>query len=663
MATPFETSVHAKALQLSKHVLRMCAAAGSGHPTTGMSLAHLTTVLMYHVMRWEPAQPDRPTADRLVLSAGHAVPIVYAAYADLGGVVDWQGTRRPVTVDELTNLREIDSPLDGHPNPAVGVPFFDAATGSLGQGLSVATGLGLAAQADATGRRIYCIIGDGEAREGQIWEAADFVIERRLTNVLPIINCNRYGQSDAVSEQQSPEVLTRKLQAAGFAVDVIDGHAPEAIMAALTRFAESAGSFAGDSPVCRAIVARTVKGWGAAAVQGHGWHGKPPTGRKLEDALGELDARKIELVRGVGHEQVRIQPSAPSTAAVAERKPAVAGEIPSLDAAMKAFDLPRMREFATRKAYGLALRTIGRSNPDVVVLDADVKNSTFAEMFAKDPECRDRFYECRIAEQHMISAAVGLSAAGRIPFCSSFAKFLTRAYDQIEMAINSGANLKLMGSHVGVSLAADGPSQMGLPDVAWFRAFTTMKDHRGAPGCYVLQPSDAYAAYALTQAMAEHEGVCYMRTLRPDTEFLYSADTVFNLGGFEVLHEGRDLLIVTAGYMVHEVNRALDGLDRAGIDATVVDLYSLPFDPEGLLDLAQANNGMILTVEDNYGAALGSAVADAVTEDGGGFTMRQMHVERIPKSGRSPEDILKSCGLHHTDIVRAAGSLLGVATS
>ena len=663
MPTAFDTSVHAKAIQLSKLVLKMCAEAGSGHPTTGQSLAHLTTVLMYHAMRWNPAQPDLPTADRLVLSAGHAVPIVYAALADLGAVAEFDGTRRALTPDDLNDLRTIESPLDGHPNPAEGVPFFDAATGSLGQGLSVATGLALAAKADATGRRIYCVIGDGEAREGQIWEAIDFIVDHRLTNVLPIFNCNNYGQSDVVSPQQSPAVLAKKLQAAGFVVDVIDGHDPEAILAAVKRFGDAAGSHETATPVYRAIVAKTVKGWGAPAVQGQGWHGKPPTGRKLEDALGELDARKVELVRGVGHEQVKIQPPAPpSEAGAAEKKPASTEDLPSLDEAMKAFDIQRMRGFATRKAYGLALRMLGRSNPDVVVLDADVKNSTFAEMFAKDPECRDRFYECRIAEQHMISAAVGLSAAGRIPFCSSFAKFLTRAYDQIEMAINSGANLKLMGSHVGVSLAADGPSQMGLPDVSWFRSFTTVRDHRGEPGCYILQPSDAYAAYALTQVMAEHEGVCYMRTLRPDTEFLYSADTIFNLGGFEVLNEGRDLLIVTAGYMVHEVNKALDPLDKAGIDATVVDLYSIPFAPEGLLDLAQANNGMILTVEDNYGAALGSAVADAVTEDGGGFTMLQMHVRGIPKSGRSPDDLLKSCGLHHTDIVRTAGALLGVAT-
>ncbi|MFW5652587.1 MAG: transketolase [Planctomycetota bacterium] len=663
MPTAFETSVHAKAIQLSKSVLNMCAEAGSGHPTTGMSLAHITTVLMYHAMRWLPNDPDRPTSDRLVLSAGHAVPIVYAAYADLGGVVDWDGERKPLTMDDLKDLRKIDSPLDGHPNPAVGVPFFDAATGSLGQGLSAAAGLGLAARTDGTGRRVYCIIGDGEAREGQIWEAVDFIIEHRLTNVLPIINCNQYGQSDAVSRQQSPEVLQRKLEAAGFKVDLINGHDPEAVQAAIRKFEEASASFESETPICRAIVAKTVKGWGAPSVQGHGWHGKPPTGPKLEAALGDLDARKIELVRGVGHEQVRVQPKAPAEYTPVDRSASSSDEVPTLDEAMQAFDMPRMRGFATRKAYGLALRMLGRANPDVVVLDADVKNSTFAEMFAKDPACRDRFFECRIAEQHMISAGVGLSAAGRIPFCSSFAKFITRAYDQIEMAINSGANLKIVGSHVGVSLAADGPSQMGLPDVAWFRSFTTMKDHKGNPGCYVLQPSDAYSAYALTQVMAEHDGVCYMRTLRPETEYLYSNDTVFNLGGFEVLTEGRDLLIVTAGYMVHEVNKALDALDKHGIDATVVDAYSLPFAPDGLLDLAQENDGMILTVEDNYGAALGSAVADAVTEDGGGFTMKQMHVERIPKSGRTPDDILKSCGLHHTDIVRAAGQLLGVATS
>ena len=236
----------------------------------------------------------------------------------------------------------------------------------------------------------------------------------------------------------------------------------------------------------------------------------------------------------------------------------------------------------------------------------------------------------------MFSVGVGMSAAGKVPFCSSFSKFITRGYDQIEMAINSGANLKIVGSHSGITLAADGPSQMSLPDVAWFRAYTTIKDHRGNPGCYVLQPADAYAAYALTNVMAEYEGVCYMRTHRPDTEFIYSDDIVFNLGGFEVLNEGRDLVLCAAGYMVHEANKAIELLDKAGISATLIDLYSLPFDSEKLLDVIGDNGGYVITLEDNYGGGIGSAVADALVDSGDAFTLHQMHVRKIPKSARTP---------------------------
>ena len=260
----------------------------------------------------------------------------------------------------------------------------------------------------------------------------------------------------------------------------------------------------------------------------------------------------------------------------------------------------------------------------------------------------------------MWSMAGGLSGAGKGPFVSTFAKFVTRAYDQIEMAINSGANLKIVGSHAGVSLAADGPSQMSLPDVAWFRSWATMRDHRGNPGCYVLQPADGYAAYALTGVMADYDGACYMRTLRPDVEFLYSEDDVFNLGGFQQLAQGRDLLLVASGYMVHEANRALQGLDNAGVSAGLVDLYSLPFDEDKLLDLISSSGGRVVTLEDNYGGGFGSAVADAISASGDGFEIQQMHVRRIPKSARTPDEIMRMVGLDHERIVEHCLEILGV---
>ncbi|MFM9995404.1 MAG: transketolase [Phycisphaerales bacterium] len=654
----FEAAVHAQAIELDKLSLEMTAAAGSGHPSTALSLGHIVTVLMFHTMRWSPDYPSYPTSDRLVLSEGHAVPIVYAAACKLGVVVGRDPEkRRKLTTADAKTLREAGSELDGHPNPIEGFPFFDAATGSLGQGLSVAAGLGIAARRDGVDKRIFCIIGDGESREGQIAEALDFIADHKLTNVLPIFNCNEYGQADRVSAQQSADTIAAKLSAAGYTVKTIDGHHPVQIKAAFDAFIAASGNPAG-APM--AVVARTVKGWGAGTLHGGGWHGKPATGDALKKALTELDEKRVQLTSSLtSTDAFEIQP--PPQAAPKE---IVAGEMPTLAQAMKSFDMESLLhtgKLATRRAYGIALRALGKVNDRVFVLDADVSNSTFADMVSKDPELAERFVECKIAEQNMVSVAAGLSAAGKVPFCSTFAKFFTRAYDQIEMAINSGANIKLVGSHAGITLASDGPSQMSLPDVAWFRAWTTMRDHRGNPGAYVLQPADAYAAYALTAAMAEYEGPCYMRTLRADTEFLYSDQQVFNLGGFEVLQEGRDVVLCACGYMVHEANKALDLLDKAGISATLVDMYSLPFDADKLLDLINANNGYVISLEDNYGGGLGSAIADALTESGDAFTLRQMHVRRIPKSAKTPDEMLQMCGLTAADIVKTAMQLLQVA--
>lgn len=654
----FEAAVHAQAIEIDRHCLEMCARAGSGHPTSAMSISHIVTVLMFSTMRWSPDYPDYPTSDRLVLSEGHAVPAVYAAGARLGVVVGAdEESRRKLTVDDLDTLRERGSVLDGHPNPMEGFPFFDAATGSLGQGLSVAAGVGKAAKLDGMDKRVYCICGDGEAREGQIAEALDFIVDHQLDNVLPIFNCNEYGQADRVSSQQSAETLARKLEAFGFEVDLIDGHNPAEIKASIDKFAARHNDGAGTPS---AVVARTVKGWGAPSIQGNGWHGKPPTGETLETALAELDDRRIELTSALAStDQFTIEP--PSEA---PDPSAPTGELPSLSAAMRSMDMESVLHsgrLATRKAYGIALRAMGKVVNDVVVLDADVKNSTFAETFEKDAALDERFVECKIGEQNMISVGAGLSAGGKIPFCSSFAKFITRAYDQIEMAIYSGANLKIVGSHAGITLAADGPSQMAMPDIAWFRSLSTMKDHRGNPGVYVLQPSDAFAAYALTGVMAEYEGVCYMRTLRADTEFIYSDDQVFNLGGFETLSEGRDIVLCASGYMVHEANKALELLDKAGISATLLDMYSIPFDEDKLLDIVGANGGYVISLEDNFGGALGSAIADALTRSGDGFTLEQMHVKRIPKSARTPEEMLEMCGLTAEHIVAKTMQILQVA--
>lgn len=653
----FEAAVHAQAIEIGRLSLEMCATSGSGHPTSAMSIAHITTVLMFQSMRWSPEYPDYPTSDRLVLSEGHAVPAVYAACAKLGVMAGKEGERKKLTLADLRTLREWTSVLEGHPNPMEGFPFFDAATGSLGQGLSVAAGLGEAAILDGHDKRIYCIIGDGESREGQIAEALDYIIDHKLMNVLPIFNCNDYGQADRVSKQQSTEALERKLEAYGFDVKSIDGHAPSQIKNAIDAFIAVSAGGKNAKPV--AIVAKTVKGWGAPSIQGNGWHGKPPTGESLKKALLELDERRMELTTSLTNsDQFTIDPPAEAKA-----PETTVGDIPTLPEAMKAMDMESAMHsgmLATRRAYGIAMRMLGKANKNIVTLDADVSNSTFAETFRKDPKLAERFFECKIAEQNMVSVGAGLSAGGKIPFCSTFAKFMCRAYDQIEMAIYSGANIKLVGSHAGITLAADGPSQMSLPDVAWFRSLASAKDHRGNPACYVLQPSDAYAAYALTQVMAEYEGAVYMRTLRAETEFLYNADTVFNLGGFETLNEGRDIAICASGYMVHEANKAVEMLDKAGISASLIDLYSLPFDNDALMDVIGDNNGYVLTVEDNFGGGIGSAVAEALVESGDAFKLKQMHVKRIPKSAKTPEEMLKMCGLTAEDIKKNVMTLLGV---
>jgi transketolase len=655
----FTASVHAKAIALTKGAIEMTTAAGSGHPTSAASLAHLVTILMYNHMRYDPACPDHPAADRLVLSEGHACPIVYAAAADLGLAIGREADqRRPMTWADALQLRALGSEIDGHPNPAEGFPFFPAATGSLGQGLSIAAGLALAARLDGLDKRVFCLIGDGESREGQIWEAVDFLVDYRLNAVCPIFNCNDYGQSAAVSGQQSPQVTAAKLKAAGFEVQVIDGHNPVEIQQALAehtvhRHEANAKPFA--------IVARTIKGWGFTAVLGSEVHGQPVAADKQEQALAELNdmARRLQAVWTEG--DLRIPPLPTAVVPPPRRAVQVA---PTFRTALRRYGQESVLDkgaMATRKAYGVALRALGHANPQVVALDGDVRNSTYSEQFFDDPALTERFVECRIAEQHMMSCAGGLAAAGKVPFVSTFGKFVTRGYDQIEMGFISGFNLKIVGSHTGVSLAADGPSQMALPDVAFFRAWSTVLNRAGQPLLYLLQPADAYAAYALTMAMAAHAGPCYMRTLRPDVPFLYDDTTPFALGGHSVLSAGSDLLIVAAGYMVHEACKALEPLQEQGITATLVDLYSLPFDEVAMLQLAQANANRVLTVEDNYGAGIGSAVADVLAKHGGAYTLTQMYVRHIPKSARTPDEVLRSLQLSADDIVATGVRMVEVA--
>ncbi|MCK6455718.1 MAG: transketolase [Phycisphaerae bacterium] len=644
----FAQVIDAKAVELGQHILSMTTAAGSGHPSSALSILHIVLTLMRRLMRFDPADPWNPAADRLVLSEGHAVPAVYAVYADLGGVVGSDhASAKPLRIEDLASLRELSSPLDGHPNPAEGFPFFDAATGSLGQGLSVGAGLACAARLRKLDRRIFVLIGDGEAREGQIWEAADFIVDHRLTNVSAIFNCNGQGQADYVSPQQSADALARKLAAFGWEVRPVDGHDAEQI--------ESALSTTSDRPI--AVVARTQKGWGVDLLKDKSNHGKPLTSEQLPVGAQQLAATAAQR-RVPTRADDAPRPRMPARVAMPARslpEPAPFG------VAMKDAGLAgaiAKNACATRRAYGAALVALGRADERIIAFDGDVSNSTFAEMFAaKFPE---RFFECKIAEQNMISAAAGAAAAGLIPFASSFAKFIARAYDQIEMAQITRANVKIVGSHAGISLAADGPSQMSLHDVAYFRSASESDAGRGIPACVSFHPADAVAAYHCTWLMARHPGMCYMRTHRPDVALLYPPDARFEIGGSHTLLGGRGgepVAIVSAGYMVHVCKQAAEQLASQGIHCTLIDAYSFPLRAEPILAAAERGGRRILVVEDNYVGGLASAIAEAAAMRGA-IHVHSMTCRRIPKSARTPAEILRACGLSPEDIAAGAMKLI-----
>lgn len=643
------SAVHAKAIELGKHSLRMTDASGSGHPSTALGIAHIVVELMYREMRYDPADPWNSASDRLVLSLGHAVPIVYAAYADLHGAVGrTPADKRFLTIEDLQTLRELSSVLDGHPNPAEGVPFFDAATGSLGQGLSVAAGLALGARLDKIDKRIFCIIGDGESREGQIWEAADFIVDHRLSNVTAIFSCNGHGQADAVSPQQSADAIERKMAAFNWNVVRVDGHDPDALRDAFDRASAS------ESPT--AIIAETIKGWGVDSIIGRNFHGKPLSGDALATAIRDLDATgerlgacEGELSRPPGS-LAAPRPSTPD----ADR--AIA--LPPFDAALHRVGLDKelgQKKLATRVAYGAALVAAGDVDPRIVAVDGDVSNSTFADMFQK--EHGDRFFECKIAEQNMITVAAGLSASGKIPFASSFAKFVARAVDQIDMAAISRANIKIVGSHSGVSLAADGPSQMSLSDVAYFRSMSRADNGRGGPVCRTFHPSDAVSAYRCVELMTSVSGMCFMRTHRPSAPFLYPLTEGFELDGCKQLRDGTQLTIASSGYMVHTALKAAETLMEAGISCNVFDAYTFPMDASPVLDAARRSGGAILTVEDNFIGGLHAELAEAAAE-AGDVRVVGITVNKLPKSAKTPEEVFAYVGVGLDDIVARAREIV-----
>ncbi|HEY7255262.1 MAG TPA: transketolase [Solirubrobacterales bacterium] len=600
--------LHELAQQLRVDSVRAAAAAGSGHPTSSMSAADLMAVLLNGHLRYDYASPENPANDHLVFSKGHASPLLYSMYKLAGAIDD----------EELLTFRVFGSRLQGHPTPEI--PWVDVATGSLGQGLPISVGIALAgARLEHADFTVWVLCGDSELAEGSMWEAFEHAGHERLDNLIAIVDVNRLGQRGPTMHEWNTSSWAARAAACGWDVQEIDGHDLEAIEAAY------AAAEAADRPA--AIFARTRKGSGVSAVEDkEGWHGKP-----LEDPEAA-----VEELGGV--RSLRVEVRAPAEAPPYEIEPAEV-ERPVYEVGEKV---------ATRGAYGDALAWLGSIDERVVALDGEVGNSTYAERFAaRHPE---RFFEMYIAEQQMVAAAVGMQTRGWRPFASSFGAFLSRAYDFVRMAAISDADLKLCGSHVGVSIGPDGPSQMALEDIASLRAVF---------GSVVLYPSDPNQAVALLDAMREHRGISYMRTTRGATPTLYQPDDRFEIGGSHIVRSGDDdeITLIGAGITLHECLAAADELAAKGIGARVVDLYSVkPVDAETILAAAGETRALI-TVEDHWPeGGIGETVAGVLAAAGSSTPLTSLAVSGRPGSG-PPDALLAAAGIDAASIVVAASSV------
>ena len=609
------------ATRLRIESVRATSEAGSGHPTSCCSAAEIMAALFFGQMRFDPGDPGNEENDRFVLSKGHAAPVLYAAWAE-AGVID-RG--------QLSSLRRIDSDLEGHPTPRL--PYVDVATGSLGQGICAAVGVALNARRIGSAYRTYALLGDGESAEGSVWEAAQTAARLVLDNLCAITDVNALGQSRTTQWGHDMEAYAGRWRAFGWHTLVVDGHDLAALLDALDEAARTTGRPS-------MILARTLKGKGISFVEGReGWHGKPLKGDALDRALGELEGQLGEDT---------LNPAIPSP----PRRAATSTAPISLET-VRPPDYELGSSVATREAYGAALAALGAVDPRVVALDADVKNSTFSEKF--EQEHPDRFYQMFIAEQVMVGAALGLASRGAIPFPSTFACFLTRAADFIRMGGIGNVNVKLAGSHAGVSIGEDGPSQMALEDLAMMRA---------VPGCVVLYPCDGVSAARLVVAAAAHAGMTYMRTSRPKTPIIYTEADEFVIGGSKVLRESSEDMatVVAAGVTVFEALAAYDELDRSGIHLRVIDAYCVqPVDADTLVRAGLATGHRLITVEDHYAAGgLGDAVSDAVAAHR--ISVRRLAVREVPRSGTSAE-LLDRFGISARQIVEAVNAQVGSVAS
>lgn len=601
--------------QLRVDSIRSSSAAGSGHPTSSMSAADIAAVLMSKHLHYDFDRPDDERNDHLIFSKGHASPLLYAMYKAAGAVTD----------EEMLTFRKLGSRLEGHPTPVL--PWVDVATGSLGQGLPIGVGVALAGKRlDRLPYRVWVLCGDSEMAEGSMWEAFEAAGFAGLDNLTAIIDVNRLGQTGETMHGWDLDAYRRRAEAFGWHAIEIDGHDVEAIDSALTEAARTTGR-----PT--AVIARTEKGHGVAAVANqNGKHGKP-----LEDPEAAIE----ELG---GNRDLRVAVPKPDIQGTPHVFPAGTLTLPSYE--------PGTKE-ATRKAFGDALVALGKADGSVVALDGEVGNSTYTELYAG--ALPDRFIQQYIAEQQMLATAVGLQVRGWKPFAATFAAFLTRAYDFVRMAAVSRANLAIAGSHAGVSIGEDGPSQMALEDLAAFRA---------VHGSTVLYPSDANATAALVPLMAEQDGIVYMRTTREKTPIIYAPGETFAIGGSRTVRQTDDdaVTIVAAGITLHEGIKAADALAADGISARVIDLYSVkPVDAETLRSAAR-ETGAIITVEDHWPeGGIGDAVLEALAAEQPHPVVERLAVRIMPGSG-TPAEMLAAAGIDADHIADAARTLVRATT-
>ena len=606
-----------KARLLRIHSMRMTTAAGSGHPTSCLSAAELMAATFFHAMKFDPANPNALAGDRFVLSKGHAAPILYAALAEAG----------VFPVSRLMTLRQFSSELEGHPTPLI--PGVDAATGSLGQGLSVGAGLALGARFQNSDARVYVLMGDGEMAEGNVWEAAEFAGFYKIDHLVAMADVNALGQSDRTMYRHDTEVYRRKFDSQGWQTEIVDGHDMAAVVAALDH-----ARTAGGKPY--AIIARTEKGHGVSFLADKdGWHGKPLSPEQLEKALAEMSP---------------VPPVQPDDGRSYARKSL---PVPPQFPAPPAPEYKIGKEVATREAYGTGLKNVASVNSKVYALTGDVKNSTFSDILEKAQP--DKLIQGYIAEQNLVSTAVGMAAQGLVPFVDTFACFLSRAYDQVRMAAISRSNINLCGSHCGVSIGEDGPSQMALEDIAIFRAIS---------GAAVFYPSDAVCAERLTEEAARRPGICYLRTSRPKTAVLYGPNEKFPVPGLKVVRQSADdkVTVIGAGITLYEALKACDQLKDRGISIRVIDLYCVkPLDNAALAENVRATGGRIVTVEDHYAeGGLGEAVLTSLAESGVPLSaVRRLAVDRVPHSGK-PNELVEAFGISAKHVVEAVNEVLKV---